>query len=65
MGQAVDYKGYANMQLSHWFVMGGYAGYIWSAYGLASLVLIGNSWVVRQHRQKIRKQISQYLENGA
>jgi heme exporter protein D len=27
--------------ISEFFAMGGYAGFIWSAYGMAALVLIG------------------------
>lgn len=27
--------------MSEFFAMGGYAGYIWSAYGISALVLIG------------------------
>ncbi len=37
--------------ISHWFEMGGYAGFVWPAYGIAVLVLGGlafESW--RRHR---------------
>ena len=27
--------------ISEFFAMGGYAGYVWSAYGVAALILIG------------------------
>jgi len=33
--------------VSQYFMMGGYAGYVWPAYGVAALVLIGfalSSW---------------------
>jgi len=28
--------------------MGGYAGYVWSCYGLTVLVLLGNLWFARR-----------------
>lgn len=35
--------------------MGGYAAYVWSAYGIAALVLIGNVFLtLRQKRQTLR-----------
>jgi heme exporter protein D len=30
--------------MSAFFEMGGYAGYVWPAYGVAALVLIGLGW---------------------
>jgi heme exporter protein CcmD len=36
------------MDLQKFFEMGGYAGYVWSAYGLTALVLIWNWWAARR-----------------
>ncbi len=40
--------------LIEWLAMGGYAPYVWSAYGLVTMVLVLNLFGVR--RQKIRTQ---------
>jgi heme exporter protein D len=32
------------MDLQKFFAMGGYAGFVWSAYGLTFLVLVWNTW---------------------
>jgi heme exporter protein D len=36
------------MALQEFLGMGGYAGYVWSAYGLTALVLVWNSWAARR-----------------
>ena len=45
--------------LADFFAMGGYAGYVWPAYGVAALVLIGLlavSWhQLRQAREMLRR----------
>ncbi|RPI16808.1 MAG: heme exporter protein CcmD [Lysobacterales bacterium] len=38
------------MNLQDFFQMGGYAGYVWSAYGLTALVLVLN-WVGARRRE--------------
>jgi len=36
------------MELQEFLKMGGYAGYVWSAYGLTFLVLVWNWWSARR-----------------
>jgi heme exporter protein CcmD len=36
------------MDLHEFFRMGGYAGYVWTAYGLSALVLMLNWWRARR-----------------
>ena len=37
---------------AHWLAMGGYAAFVWPAYGVATLVLGGLSWHSwRRHRR--------------
>jgi heme exporter protein CcmD len=36
------------MDLQNVLAMGGYAGYVWPAYGLTALVLIWNWWAARR-----------------
>jgi heme exporter protein CcmD len=36
------------MDLQSFFHMGGYAEYVWSAYGLTALVLLWNWWAARR-----------------
>jgi heme exporter protein D len=52
-----------NNSLAEFFAMGGYAGFIWPAYGIAALVLIGLLVVslhqLRQAREMLRRYDSQ------
>ncbi len=45
--------------MTEFFHMGGYAAYVWPAFGIVALVLIGNLWralyVKRQLITKLRK----------
>jgi heme exporter protein D len=34
--------------MSEFFAMGGYAGYVWSCYGLTLIVMAGNLWFARR-----------------
>jgi heme exporter protein CcmD len=36
------------MDLQEFLRMGGYAGYVWTAYGLTALVLVWNWWAARR-----------------
>ncbi len=36
------------MDLQTFFNMGGYAGYVWTSYGLTALVLLWNWWAARR-----------------
>jgi heme exporter protein D len=36
------------MALQKFLAMGGYAGFVWSAYGLTALVLVWNWWSARR-----------------
>jgi len=42
------------MDLQKILAMGGYGGYVWSAYGLAALVLIWNFWSARHSEAQAR-----------
>jgi heme exporter protein D len=49
-------------QLHDFFTMGGYAAYIWSAYGIALMILVGNlisAW--RSKRKMLQKIKQQFL----
>ena len=44
------------MNLETFFAMGGYAFYVWTAYGVTFLVLLFNIlWPVLQHKQLLRQ----------
>lgn len=47
-----------------WFHMHGYAGYLWPAYGLVSLVLTGNLivslWRIKRLRSRLRSKIERF-----
>ncbi|MBK7903049.1 MAG: heme exporter protein CcmD [Proteobacteria bacterium] len=36
------------MDLQTFFEMGGYAGYVWTSYGLTALILLWNWWAARR-----------------
>ncbi|ARB90897.1 heme exporter protein CcmD [Legionella longbeachae] len=46
-------------QFLEWITMGGYSIYVWSAYGLVSVVivmnLLGMKWKRKQTRQKLQQ----------
>jgi heme exporter protein D len=45
------------MSLAEFFHMGGYAFYVWTAYGLAAVVIIANIWVPLRCQRSIREDI--------
>ncbi len=45
--------------------MGGYAGYVWSAYSIAFLVLLGNVWWTQHKRQKIQQYLIAWFNRQA
>ena len=51
-----DHAGDQSMSLEQFFSMGGYGFYVWSSYGLCSVVLIYN-WLkpIRLRRQFLRQ----------
>jgi len=49
------------MDLQSFFHMGGYAQYVWSAYGLTALVLLWNWWAAR--RSETEAQIAAMRRN--
>jgi len=50
------------MDVNQWVTMGGYASYIWSAYGLTSVILLANIWVVRQQKRKTMHRLCRALK---
>lgn len=54
MGEGLT--GETGMSLESFLYMGGYALYVWPAYGIAALVLIGNVvWPILQRKQLLRQ----------
>lgn len=39
--------------MSEFFAMGGYAGYVWSSFGVTFLVLLGNWWFARRRHAQV------------
>ncbi len=49
------------MNWSQFFAMGGYGFYVWSAYGLATLILILNLYIPLARRKTLRRQLREFL----
>jgi len=49
-----------NQTFAEFFAMGGYAGFIWPAYGIAALVLIGVLAVSLQQLRQAREMLRRY-----
>ncbi len=49
--------------MSEFFAMGGYAAYVWPAYGVAAAVLIG-LWLASVRALKVREADVDAAENG-
>lgn len=44
-------------QMLEWLTMGGYAKYIWSAYGLVCLVLVLNVFIIKYQQKRAHKKL--------
>ncbi len=51
--------------LQHFWMMGGYAQYVWPVYFLAAGILIGNTWSTRRRMQQTKRKIKHWLERTA
>ena len=43
--------------MSEFFAMGGYAGYVWSSFGITFAVLAGNWWFARRRHAQVIAQL--------
>ena len=43
--------------MSEFFAMGGYAGYVWSSFGITLVVLAGNFWLARRRHTQVIGQL--------
>jgi heme exporter protein D len=48
------------MNWSEFFAMGHYGFYVWSAYGLAAVVLIVNLWLPLKRRKTVQQQLAEF-----
>ena len=51
--------------LANFFYMGGYAVYIWPAYGITSVVLLFQFFYVLRKRKKQLAQLAELFENNS
>lgn len=49
-------------EISHWLAMGGYSFYVWSAYGIAAVVLISHVIAIKRGAKQTRKKLTQWLK---
>lgn len=48
--------------MKEFFLMGGYAFFVWTSYGIVAAVLIGNVIAAKSHRRRVIEQIQQLKE---
>lgn len=48
--------------LHEFLTMGGYAVYVWPAYGIAALVLIVNAWLPGRRLRRLLRDLKQHHE---
>jgi heme exporter protein D len=53
--------GARGLNMSHLFAMGGYGGYIWTAYGITFTVFLINLFVGFKEKHAVKKTIQTYL----
>lgn len=51
--------------MHEFFTMGGYGGYVWSAFGLTAVVLAGNWWFARAALERARRHARRAVEDEA
>ena len=60
----VIHHGSKNMSLNNFLSMGGYAIYVWSAYGISFIVLFLNIILAIRNEYKIKNEIKKRLQNN-
>lgn len=45
-----------------WLAMGGYAQYVWSAYGLAAAVLVFNVLALKKQKKLVRSKLQHWFK---
>ncbi|TAL65487.1 MAG: heme exporter protein CcmD [Legionella sp.] len=50
-------------QLTQWLAMGGYAAYVWPAYGLVTAVFMFNLYSLKRQKIRTQKQLRQWFKN--
>jgi len=48
------------MNWSEFFAMGNYGFYVWTAYGLAAVVLIVSLWLPLRRRKTVQRQLAEF-----
>ncbi len=49
--------------LLHWFQMGGYASYVWSAYGIVFFVFASHFFYVKQQKKRVLSQLKRWVKS--
>jgi heme exporter protein D len=50
------------MNWSEFFAMGGYAGFIWGAYGFAAVVLLANIYAAARRKKSVLRMLRDYVK---
>jgi heme exporter protein D len=49
--------------LVHWFTMGGYAAYVWPAYGCVGAVFITNFVMMKTKKAQVQRKLQHWFES--
>lgn len=50
------------MNWSEFFAMGGYAGFVWGAYGFAAVVLLANILAAARRKKSVLRMLRDYVK---
>ncbi len=45
--------------MTEFFAMGGYAGYVWTAYGITLVVMVLNAWAARRRHARSLQSVTE------
>ncbi|CEK10345.1 heme exporter protein CcmD [Legionella hackeliae] len=62
MGTKFDGEWGIMNQVIQWWSMGGYSAYVWPAYSLAVIVLVGQAFGIRLQRARTMKRLQQWFK---
>ncbi len=63
MGASVNTREIIMSTLTNWFNMGGYAGYVWPAYGAVLFVFVGHVLYAKQQKKRVLRDLKRWSKH--